>query len=246
MEGFEGGGIEVRVQDAFLRVAVQFAGHFVGADAIDGLGAEQRRNLLLRSQEGREDGADGFLRHLVVREHPVHFLFQVVGRRRSAKTDTGDILLVMVLELLCALAGRAEAHEQHARRQRVQRPGVAHLQVLLAEVPEGRELNLPDDIGRGPPPGFVNGQDDAVRVVGNVVGQDGPGSRLEKTHRQGILSMRRWWRPPSKAVSNQVRTILEAMRYGMNRAGRTSTFALLWAFTRRPTSEHQARPARIP
>lgn len=43
----------------------------------------------------------------------------------------------------------------------------------------------------------------------------------------GILSRRRWWRPPSNSVSSHVSSIANASSLVMKRAGMQSTFELL-------------------
>ncbi len=110
MEGFEGGGIEVRVQVAALGLAVEFAGEFIGADAIDRFGAEKGGDLLLGAQEALQGLPNTFLRDMLIWEGPVHLLLQVVRRRGGAEADAGDVLLVVVLEFLRPFAGRADAH----------------------------------------------------------------------------------------------------------------------------------------
>ena len=99
----------------------------------------------------------------------------------------------MILELLRALAGIADAHQQHPGRKGVQGSRVAHLQVLFREMPESGVLELADDVGRGPAIRLVHREDDALRVTGYITGKDDAGNGDQKAHQQqGILSMRFW------------------------------------------------------
>ena len=210
VKGFQGGGIELRFpvgagndgRRAGLVSLIELAGQLVGTDPVHALGAEQRGHLLLLSQEGRQGGFHIGPGDMLKRECAVHVLLQVVRRGCGAEADARDVFLVVVLQLLRPFARRADAHQQHAGGQRVQRSRVAHLQVFLPEVPDGRELELADDIGRCPTVRLIHRKDNSFRVIRYVVGE---------THRQGILSILFWWRPPSKSVSNQARTMEEAM-----------------------------------
>jgi len=179
VEGVQGGGIEFGGAAA----AVELAGQLVGTDPVHALGAEKGCHLLLLSEEGRERGLDGFAGDVLIGETAVYLLLQIIGRGGGAEADAGDVLLVVVLELLRPFAGRADANQQHTGGQRVQRAGVAHLQVLFGKVADGRVLELANDIGRCPAVRLVYRQDDAFRVICDVPG---------KAHRQGILSILFW------------------------------------------------------
>ncbi len=198
VEGVQGGGIQFGAAAA----AVELAGQFVGTDPVHALSAEQRSHLLLLPQEGREGGFHIGPGDMPEGERAVHFLLQVVGRGGGTETDARDILLVVVLQLLRPFARRADTHQQHAGGQGIQRSRVAHLQVFLGKMFDGRVLELADDIGRCPAVRLIHRKDNAFRVIRYVVG---------KAHRQGILSILFWWRPPSKSVSSQARTMEEAM-----------------------------------
>ena len=121
---------------------------------------------------------------MLVRERAVYVFLKVVGRSCGAEADARHILLGAVLELLGTLAGVADAHQKDTGGQGVQRTGVTHLEILLAEVLYSRELEFADNIGRRPAERLVHGKDDAAGIIGNVAG--------EGRHLQGILSMRFW------------------------------------------------------
>ena len=139
----------------------------------------------------------------------VNLFFQVIRRGRGAEADTGDIFLVVALQFLGQLGGRADADQQHAGRQGVQGAGMADLEVLFMEMAEGRELDLADHVGRRPPVRLVDGKDDAFRVIRNGLRKafQHTMGRQRSHQAQGILAMRRAWRPPSNFVSSQVRTM---------------------------------------
>ena len=89
----------------------------------------------------------------------------------------------MVLKLLRPPGGRADAHQEHARRERVQGAGVADFEIFLAEVLDGGELDLAHHVGGSPAPRLVDGEDDSFGIIRNMMRQ--------RHQRQVILSMRR-------------------------------------------------------
>ena len=145
-------------------------------------------------------------------ETPVDFLFPVIGRGRGTEDQAGHIFLFVCLQAVCDLGRLADADEQHTGRQRIQRPCMPDLQVLVGEMLAGRPLDLPYYVGGGPAPGLVDGDDDAGRVVLDAARQAHSPLQDQGIHQTGILSMRRWWRPPAKSVVSQARTMVTAIR----------------------------------
>ena len=103
-----------------------------------------------------------------MRKEPVDLLLEIVRRSRSSESDTCNILLVMALQFLCQLRSLAYAYKQHACRQRVQRTGMSHLQILLAEMTDSGELDLSDHVRRCPSVWFVYRDNDPFRIVSDV------------------------------------------------------------------------------
>lgn len=62
----------------------------------------------------------------------------------------------------------------------------------------------------------------------------------------GILSMRRWWRPPSKSVLRKVSTIFTAVSLSIKRAGSEQMFASLCLRASSAISGSQQMAARMP
>ena len=87
---------------------------------------------------------------MLMREEPVDLLLKVIRRRSGSESDAGYILLVMRLQLLRKLRRLADAHQQHASGQRIQRAGMPYLEILLAEMTDRGELDLSDHVRRSP------------------------------------------------------------------------------------------------
>jgi hypothetical protein len=125
---------------------------------------------------------DSFFANMLIRIATVHFLFQIIGRSRGPETDGRHIFLVVVLKLLGPLAGRPYADKKHPGGKRIKGTGVAKLEILFAEVLDGRVLELADNIGGSPPPGLVHGKDNPGGIIGDIVAE---------SHQSGIFSILR-------------------------------------------------------
>ena len=114
---------------------IEFAGEFVGADSVNGLGTEQRGYLLLLAEERLEGLAERCHIYSIGAETAVRGLFQVVRWSGCSKGNAGNIFLVPCLQSFRPLGGIAYADHQHPCCQRVECTRVPHLEILLAEMP---------------------------------------------------------------------------------------------------------------
>ena len=105
---------------------------------------------------------------MLIWKEPVDLLLKIVRRRSGTESHSRNILLVMLLQLLRELGGLAYAHQKHTCSQRVQRPCMSHLQILLPEMTDSGELDLPDHVRRSPSVWFVYGDDYPLRIVGDI------------------------------------------------------------------------------
>ena len=87
-------------------------------------------------------------------EGPVDGVFEVVAWGRGAQHHVGDVLLLLGLQRIDHLGGAADADQQDAGGERIERAGVAHLDFPVAEAAQ-REFDFADHIGRGPAQGLV-------------------------------------------------------------------------------------------
>ena len=124
-------------------------GQFVGAHPVDFLGREERRGLQALALQRAERFEHPLARNVLVGVGPVHGVFQVVARRCGAQHHVGHIFLFFGLQRLHHLGRAADADQQNTRSQRVEGPGVAHLDALVTSLLQG-ELDFADHVGRGP------------------------------------------------------------------------------------------------
>ena len=82
-------------------------------------------------------------------------VFEVVARGSGPQHQVGHVLFLLGLERIDHFGRLADADEQHARGQRVERPGMPDLDAAVAQPVQG-ELDLAHHVGRGPAQGFVD------------------------------------------------------------------------------------------
>ena len=130
------------------------AGQLVGARAVDLLGRVDGRLLKPLARERREGCEDLFARDMFGGEGAVDGVFEVVAGGRGAQHHVGDVLLLLGLQRIDHLGGAADADQQDAGGERIERAGVADLDFPVAEAAQ-REFDFADHIGRGPAQGLV-------------------------------------------------------------------------------------------
>ena len=131
--------------------------------------AEKRRNLLLLTCKARKNLLNALFADTVEGAEAFYLLFEVVGRRYRAEGHPGEILLRGTLQFFRPPGRGTYADEQDAGCKRVERSGVAKLQVFFAEVPDSRILELAYDIGRSPAVRLVNRKDYPFGIIGDIV-----------------------------------------------------------------------------
>ena len=95
---------------------------------------------------------------------PVDLVFQIVARGRGAQHHVGHILLLLGLQGVDEFGGAADADQQDARGQRVERPGVSDLDFAVTQ-PAEREFDFAHHVGRGPAQGLVHDGDVSVLEI---------------------------------------------------------------------------------
>ena len=140
------------------------AGQFVGPCAVDLLGRVDGRGLEPLAGERGEGFGDRFPRDVLPRVGPVYLVFQIVARGRGAQHHVGHILLLLGLQGVDEFGGAADADQQDARGQRVERPGVSDLDFAVTQ-PAEREFDFAHHVGRGPAQGLVHDGDVSVLEI---------------------------------------------------------------------------------
>ena len=203
--------VKIRHHVIFLKmsVTVLLAGKFICPDSVNGFCREERCNLLLLPEKTRQYIPDVFFVDLIRRISMVDGFLKVVGRRGGSERNACDIFLALFLQFLGKLGRLSYAHQQHPRGQRIQRPGMAYLQIFLMEMPARSPFQLPDHVCRRPPVRLVHRDDYPTWKVAHVAGELAAKENLVRYqnlffHYTGILSIRLWWRPPSNWVESHV------------------------------------------
>ena len=137
---------------------------FVGPHAVDLFGRIDRRRLEAFARECGEGFEYLPARDVLRGEGRVDGMFEVVAGGRGAQHDVGHVLLLLGLQGVDHLGGAADADQQDARGQRVERARVADLDLAVAE-PAERGLDLAYDVGGRPAQGLVDDGDVALLEV---------------------------------------------------------------------------------
>ena len=88
-------------------------------------------------------------------------MFEVVAGCRGSEPDVGYILLLLGLQCVRHFGGLADADDEDARRQRIERAGVADLDFRVSQIAE-REFDLAHHVRGGPSERFVDHGDVAL------------------------------------------------------------------------------------
>ena len=131
---------------------------------VDLLGRVDGRGLEPLAGERGEGFGDRFPRDVLPRVGPVYLVFQIVARGRGAQHHVGHILLLLGLQGVDEFGGAADADQQDARGQRVERPGVSDLDFAVTQ-PAEREFDFAHHVGRGPAQGLVHDGDVSVLEI---------------------------------------------------------------------------------